>query len=90
MNATVLLRMPIYRRPLPRVIPNVCPVYQFNRPNTFSLSHPPANTFAKSARFNMREAIVAKGPKVSIHDVPVPKPNADQVSLFLDENAGFS
>lgn len=29
----------------------------------------------------MKEAIVAKGPKVSIHDVPVPKPNADQVLI---------
>jgi NADPH:quinone reductase-like Zn-dependent oxidoreductase len=29
----------------------------------------------------MKEAIVAKGPKVTIHDVPVPKPNADQVLI---------
>ena len=32
-------------------------------------------------RFNMKEAIVAKGPKVSIHDTPVPTPNADQVLI---------
>lgn len=31
--------------------------------------------------FNMKEAIVAKGPKVTIHDVPIPKPNADQVLI---------
>jgi NADPH:quinone reductase-like Zn-dependent oxidoreductase len=29
----------------------------------------------------MKEAIVAAGPKVTIHDVPVPKPNADQVLI---------
>lgn len=29
----------------------------------------------------MREAIVSKGPKVTIHDVPIPKPNADQVLI---------
>jgi len=29
----------------------------------------------------MKEAIVAKGPKVTIHEVPVPKPNADQVLI---------
>lgn len=29
----------------------------------------------------MKEAIVAKGPKVTIHDVRVPKPNADQVLI---------
>lgn len=29
----------------------------------------------------MKEAIVAKGPKVTIHDVPIPKPNADQVLI---------
>ena len=27
----------------------------------------------------MKEAIVAKGPKVTVQDVPIPKPNADQV-----------
>lgn len=29
----------------------------------------------------MKEAIVAKGPKVSIHEVDIPKPNADQVLI---------
>ena len=29
----------------------------------------------------MKEAIVSKGPKVSIHDVPIPKPNADQLLI---------
>lgn len=29
----------------------------------------------------MKEAIVAKGPKVTLHDVPVPTPNADQVLI---------
>lgn len=29
----------------------------------------------------MKEAIVARGPKVTIHDVPIPKPNADQVLI---------
>ncbi|KUJ20667.1 GroES-like protein [Mollisia scopiformis] len=29
----------------------------------------------------MKEAIVDKGPKVTIHDVPIPKPNADQVLI---------
>jgi NADPH:quinone reductase-like Zn-dependent oxidoreductase len=29
----------------------------------------------------MKEAIVADGPKVTIHDVPVPKPNADHVLI---------
>ena len=32
------------------------------------------------SEFNMKEAIVAKGPSVTIHDVEIPKPNADQVS----------
>jgi hypothetical protein len=38
-------------------------------------------TFKSSRIFNMKEAIVAKGPKVTIHDVPIPKPNADQVLI---------
>jgi len=29
----------------------------------------------------MKEAIVAAGPKVTLHDVPIPKPNADQVLI---------
>ena len=29
----------------------------------------------------MKEAIVAKGPKVTIHDIPVPKPAAGQVLI---------
>ena len=29
----------------------------------------------------MKEAVVAKGPKVTIHDVHIPKPNADQVLI---------
>jgi NADPH2:quinone reductase len=29
----------------------------------------------------MKEAIVAKGPKVSIHEVPIPKPKANQVLI---------
>ncbi|KAF4635800.1 hypothetical protein G7Y89_g2275 [Cudoniella acicularis] len=29
----------------------------------------------------MKEAIVSPGPKVAIHDVPIPKPNADQVLI---------
>lgn len=29
----------------------------------------------------MKEALVAKGTKVTIHDVPIPKPNADQVLI---------
>jgi NADPH:quinone reductase-like Zn-dependent oxidoreductase len=29
----------------------------------------------------MKEAIVAAGPKVTIHDVPIPKPNSDQVLI---------
>ncbi len=29
----------------------------------------------------MKEAIVAKGPKVTIHEVIIPKPNADQVLI---------
>lgn len=29
----------------------------------------------------MKEAIVSKGPKVTIHDVPIPKPEADQVLI---------
>ena len=33
----------------------------------------------KSVFLKMKEAIVAKGPKVTIQDVPIPKPNADQV-----------
>ena len=32
-------------------------------------------------KFDMKEAIIAKGPKVTIRDVPVPKPNADQVLI---------
>lgn len=29
----------------------------------------------------MKEAIVAKGPKVNIHDVPIPEPKDDQVVI---------
>lgn len=29
----------------------------------------------------MKEAIVAKGPVVTIQNIPTPKPNADQASL---------
>jgi hypothetical protein len=29
----------------------------------------------------MKEAIVAKGPKVTIHDVPIPKPGTSQVLI---------
>ena len=29
----------------------------------------------------MKEAIVAKGPKVSLHDVPIPTPTPDQVLI---------
>jgi NADPH2:quinone reductase len=29
----------------------------------------------------MKEAIVAKGPKVTIHDVPIPKPGAGQILI---------
>ena len=29
----------------------------------------------------MKEAIVAKGPKVTIHDVPIPKPGPNQVLI---------
>ena len=47
-------------------------------------AHPPpplSRNFAASSRYSMKEAIVAKGPKVTIHDVPVPKPNADQLLI---------
>ncbi|PMD64369.1 GroES-like protein [Hyaloscypha bicolor E] len=37
--------------------------------------------FTTSTRFNMKEAIVAKGPKVTIHDVPIPKPGTSQVLI---------
>jgi hypothetical protein len=37
--------------------------------------------FTTSSRFNMKEAIVAKGPKVTIHDVPIPKPGPSQVLI---------
>jgi NADPH:quinone reductase-like Zn-dependent oxidoreductase len=30
---------------------------------------------------NMKEAIVAKGPKVTIKDVPIPEPGPDQVVI---------
>jgi hypothetical protein len=42
---------------------------------------PLSRTFTASSRYNMKEAIVAKGPKVTIHDVPIPKPNADQILI---------
>lgn len=29
----------------------------------------------------MKEAVVAKGPKVTIQDVPIPEPKADQVVI---------
>jgi len=44
-------------------------------------SLPSRRTFTRSTIFNMKEAIVAKGPKVIIHDVPVPKPGAGQVLI---------
>jgi NADPH-dependent curcumin reductase CurA len=37
--------------------------------------------FTTSTRFNMKEAIVAKGPKVTIHDVPIPRPRPSQVLI---------
>lgn len=53
----------------------------FNDSNTSKATTPLRRTFAQKSLFNMKEAIVAKGPKVAIHDVPVPKPNADQVLI---------
>ena len=35
----------------------------------------------------MKEAIVAKGPKVTIYDVPVPRLNAYQVLIKVVESA---
>jgi hypothetical protein len=37
--------------------------------------------FTTSTQFKMKEAVVAKGPKVTIHDVPTPKPGANQVLI---------
>jgi len=53
------------------------------RPILRSIKHPTTQhrSFIKSTVFNMKEAIVSKGPKVEIHDVPIPKPNADQVLI---------
>jgi NADPH2:quinone reductase len=48
---------------------------------TYGLHSPQSPRRLSLARFNMKEAIVAKGPKVSIHDIPVPTPNADQVLI---------
>lgn len=42
---------------------------------------PPRRTLAHSAHLKMKEAIVSKGPKVNIHEVPIPRPNADQVLI---------
>jgi hypothetical protein len=53
----------------------------FNDSNTSIATSQPRRNFAQTSLFNMKEAIVAKGPKVTIHDVPVPKPNADQVLI---------
>ena len=37
--------------------------------------------FTTSSLFSMKEAIVAKGPKVTIHDVPIPKPGPNQILI---------
>lgn len=46
-----------------------------------SYGHQPRRSFTNSRLFSMKEAIVAKGPKVTIHDVDIPKPNTDQVLI---------
>lgn len=48
--------------------------YQYIPPRSY-------RTFTTTARFNMKEALVAKGPKVTIHDVPIPKPGPNQVLI---------
>ena len=73
------------RRVINRSIALLSPKTQYTRINcshrylyipTSSLAN-----FTTSPRFNMREAIVAKGPKVTIHDVPVPKPGTSQILI---------
>jgi hypothetical protein len=81
MNAAIFLRTPVKRRFLPRATPKLFFVYQLNHPNTPNLANLPIREFSKSTRFSMKEAIVAKGPKVTLHDVPVPKPKAGQVLI---------
>ena len=81
MNEAILLRTAINRRLTPCAIPTWEPLCGFNYPNTLRVSSQAQRTFARTTKFDMKEAIVAKGPKVTIHDVPVPKPNADQVLI---------
>jgi hypothetical protein len=73
------------------LVMNVRPLQTLNRlASATRLSRPPTKSFrgpkqhrsfTKSKHFKMKEAIVAKGPKVTIHNVPIPKPNADQVLI---------
>ena len=81
MGANIPLRTAINLRLPPRAITKHALIYRLNCPNFFNVSKPPIRTFVKTARFEMKEAIVAKGPKVTIHNVPIPKPNADQVLI---------
>jgi NADPH-dependent curcumin reductase CurA len=53
--------------------------HTFNRLTTHSIST--QKTFSSSPYFNMKEAIVYPDLKVVVHDVPTPKPNADQVLI---------
>jgi hypothetical protein len=59
---------------------NPTPKYpDLSRPRAEITPHPRA--FTTSTSFKMKEAIVAKGPKVTIHDVPTPKPGPGQVLI---------
>ena len=55
--------------------------YQVHNPKGLRHSQPLRRTFTRSTIFNMKEAIVSPGPKVEIRDVPIPKPNVDQVLI---------
>jgi NADPH-dependent curcumin reductase CurA len=82
MNEMIILRSAINRglsRPVSKH--TLKSIYQFNCSITFGILKAPRRTFTKATPFKMKEAIVAKGPKVTVHNVPVPKPNDDQVLI---------
>lgn len=57
------------------------PAYKQIRCHSSSSQYSSFRTFCNSTSFRMKEAIVSKGPKVALHDVPVPKPGPDQVLI---------
>lgn len=56
-------------------------VYRCVKPLYPKIHFIPRRSFTRSRQLNMKSAIVAKGPKVTINDVPIPKPGPNQVLI---------